>query len=324
MVLTEFGLIERFFNRQRVQRSDVDLGIGDDAALVTVPAGQQLVIAIDTLVAGVHFPLDTSPARIGYKSLAVNLSDLAAMGAEPAWATLALTLPESDPDWLESFAAGFFELAECHQLQLIGGDTCRGPLTVSVQVAGLVPAGQALTRSGAQAGDLIFVTGQIGDAGIGLQLRLDLDRGHPARKIGNVAYFIERLEKPQPRIEAGLALRGLATAAIDISDGLIADLGHILEASSVGATINLEKIPVADELKKISDTAWQQAISAGDDYELCFTAPADRRQAVEQAMKRIGCPCTYIGKIESQPGLRLLLAGQEQKLAVTGYQHFGR
>ncbi|MBI3771365.1 MAG: thiamine-phosphate kinase [Gammaproteobacteria bacterium] len=323
MALTEFGLIERFFKQQRVQRSDVDLGIGDDAALVTVPAGQQLVVAIDTLVAGVHFPVDTSPAHIGYKSLAVNLSDLAAMGAEPAWATLALTLPESNADWLAAFAAGFFELAERYQLQLIGGDTCRGPLTVSVQIAGLVPTGQALMRSKANIGDLIFVTGQIGDAGIGLKLRLDLDRGHPARKIENAAYFIERLEKPQPRIDAGLALRGLATAAIDVSDGLAADLGHILEASGVGAVINLEQLPVATELKKNGDAWWQMAISAGDDYELCFTASADQRQEVEQAMQRIGCPCACIGQIESKPGLRLHLAGRDQKLAVTGYQHFG-
>jgi thiamine-monophosphate kinase len=318
MALTEFGLIERFFNRQRVQRSDVSLGIGDDAALVTVPAGQQLVVAIDTLVAGVHFPMGTAPTDIGYKSLAVNLSDLAAMGAEPAWATLALTLPESDAAWVESFAGGFFELADRYQLQLIGGDTCRGPLTISVQIAGLVPAGQALRRVGARSGDLIFVTGQIGDAGIGLKLRQN-----SSFSIENDGYFVERLEKPRPRIDAGLALRGLASAAIDVSDGLVADLGHILEASGVGATIDLEKIPVASELKKISDTWWQQAISAGDDYELCFTAPADRRQAVEQAMQQIGCPCTCIGKIESPPGLRLLLAGQEQKLAVTGYQHFG-
>lgn len=324
MALTEFGLIERFFHRQRFQRSDVDLGIGDDAALVTVPAGQQLVVAIDTLVAGVHFPLDTDPSHIGYKALAVNLSDLAAMGAEPAWATLALTVPEADSRWLEAFAAGFFELADRYRMQLIGGDTCRGPLTVSVQVAGLVPVGQALRRSGAQAEELIFVTGQIGDAGLGLKLKCNPDRESLARDLVDAAYFIERLEKPTPRIEAGLALRGLASAAIDVSDGLAADLGHILDASGVGAVINLEQLPVADELRKNGASGWQAAISAGDDYELCFTAPADQRLAVEQAMKHINCPCACIGRIESKPGLHLQFAGREQTYVASGYQHFGR
>ncbi|HHJ80273.1 MAG TPA: thiamine-phosphate kinase [Candidatus Tenderia electrophaga] len=324
MGLSEFDLINRYFGRGgalKPSRPDVELGIGDDAAVVNVPAGQSLVMSLDTLVAGIHFPDHTSAEDIAYKALAVNLSDMAAMAAEPGWFMLGLTLPQADEAWLAGFSAGLSQLANQYDLALIGGDTTHGSLTVSIQINGLVPHGQALKRRGAQPGDLIYVSGQLGDAGLGLQLALaGLDIDLTAQR---QQYFLQRLNRPTPRLELGLALRGLATAAIDVSDGLLADLGHILKASGVGASINLEQLPVADEVRGLSESWWSMPLTAGDDYELCFTVPAARRLAFEGKIQGLECPCSCIGKIETESGLNLLLDGcRIDSENLKGYLHF--
>ncbi len=270
--MTEFDVIARYFSQDFPKRADVTLEIGDDAALCSMPPDMQLAIAIDTLVEGVHFPTMTRPEDIGYKALAVNLSDLAAMGATPAWMTLALTCPQVDEVWLTKFSAGLRELAKIAQISLIGGDTTSGPLTITVQVTGFVPPYAALQRRGAQPGDGIYVTGTLGDAGLGLaslQKRIVLPR--PVLK------FVEsRLNRPTPRLHEGQALQRIANSAIDISDGLAADLGHILSASAVGASLQLENLPLSSALRDYlsPESAWNFALSAGDDYELCFTVPA--------------------------------------------------
>lgn len=317
-VRSEFDLIKRWLTRPS-RRSDVALGVGDDAALLQVPPGDQLVLAVDTLVAGVHFPHETSAEAIGHKALAVNLSDLAAMGAGPAWATLALTLPEADDAWLEAFARGFFRLADAYDVSLVGGDTTRGPLCVTVQVCGRVPAGQALRRTGARPGDAVFVTGTLGDAGLGLawvQGRAEL-----AAAEGEAMRM--RLDRPVPRVEAGLALRGLATAMIDVSDGLAADLGHVLEASGVGATVEVDALPLSAPVRTRTD-ARELALASGDDYELLFTAPPGREAELRGHPALSGPGCTRIGRIEAAPGLRLVDAdGRAYEGARRGYDHFG-
>lgn len=317
---SEFDIIRRYFEAHSPQRADVALGIGDDAALLVPPAGQHLAVSVDTLVAGVHFPLETDPAAIGHKSLAVNLSDLAAMGAEPAWATLALTLPTADEAWLAGFCAGFFALAREHGVALVGGDTTHGPLSITVQVMGFVPPGQALTRAGARPGDGIYVTGTVGDAGAGLrvaQSKLNL----PAL-IGD--QLKTRLDRPTPRVAAGLALRGLASTAIDISDGLAADLGHILEASGVGAELELARLPLSEALRNCGiQEPWRLAASAGDDYELCFTLPRGKEGEALAQLVALGCPVTRVGTVTAEPGLRCVnAAGQAVTLVATGYDHF--
>ncbi len=321
MALSEFELIREYFSQGLAQRDDVELGIGDDAALVNLPPGHSLAMSLDTLVAGVHFPLQTSAEDIGYKALAVNLSDMAAMGAEPNWLLLGLTLPEVDEAWLQGFCHGLATLASQHQVSLIGGDTTHGPLTISVQVNGVVPQGQALKRSGAQPGDLVFVTGSLGDAGLGLSLVLD------EKSLGlsqtQQDYFIARLNRPSPRIEAGLALRSLATAAIDISDGLLADLGHLLTASGVGADIYIEKLPVKAALKTLSEQWWQLPLTAGDDYELCFTAPASLHDKIISRLTTLDCPCACIGQINSKKSLHIFNQNQPIDCSeLKGYLHF--
>ncbi len=320
MPLGEFSLIQHYFERHAGRRDDVLLGIGDDAALVRVAPGQELALAIDTLVAGVHFPHGTDPAAIGHKALAVNLSDLAAMGAEPAWLTVALTLPAADPAWLEGFSRGLVELARVHGMQLIGGDTTRGPLTVSVQVHGLVPTGQALRRSGARPGDRVYVTGALGGAALGLahlqeRLALATDDAERCRA---------RLDRPQPRLAAGLALRGLASAAIDVSDGLLADLGHILAAAGVGCSLDVDAVPqepLAGEVPLEERLA--AALAGGDDYELCFTAPPEHAATLEALCARLDCGCRAVGTIEAEPGLRLHHRdGREYRAGCSGYEHF--
>ncbi len=317
--MNEFDLIRRYFAGRGVRRDDVPLGIGDDAALLTPPLGQSLAVTVDTLLSGVHFAADIPPADLGHKALAVNLSDLAAMGAEPAWAILALSLPQADEAWLAAFAEGFFALAGRHSVQLVGGDTTRGPLSVTVQVQGFVPQEKALTRRGARPGDHVFVTGSLGDAGAGLAIeqgRLEF-AGPPAD------FLLARLHRPTPRIDAGLALRGLATAAIDISDGLAQDLGHILAASGVGAVLDIDRLPLSDELLASGiDRPWRLAVSAGDDYELCFTAPADADRGVADVLD---CPLIRIGRITCEPGQHWLdAAGQPAELPSHGWDHFAR
>lgn len=299
--MSEFALIRTHFARLGAERGDVVLGVGDDCALLRVPPDQELAVSIDTLVVGVHFLADVDPRALGYKCLAVGLSDLAAMGATPAWATLALTLPAEDPAWLGAFAAGFDALARAHGVALVGGDTTRGPLSITVQVHGLVPAGQAIRRSGARPGDLVCVSGTLGDAGLALR---GLLAGDPV-----AAFPRTRLERPTPRLALGLALRGRATAMIDISDGLLADLGHILEESAaragapgpqpLGAEIRLADLPLSPPLRAhLAGTQdWALPLASGDDYELCFTLPPDQLASLAALSQRLDCPLTPIGRI---------------------------
>jgi thiamine-monophosphate kinase len=323
----EFRLIDRIRERTAQGREDVRLGIGDDAAVVAPPLGQEIAIAIDTMVEGVHFPFGTAPADIGWKSLAVNLSDLAAMGASPAWALLALTLPpdssEQVQQFIDGYAEGFAQLAQPHRLALIGGDTTRGALTISVAVHGFVPPGKALTRSGARAGDVVLVTGTLGDAAAGLQM---LQRGARVDEgDGRAAYLIERLNRPTPRLAAGLALRERASACIDISDGLLADLGHICEASGVGAEIDAPLLPRSSMLLGAFDdaTARDFALAGGDDYELCFTVPPSLVAEVQTDLARLGCGCTRIGRVVDAHGVRVRDEhGQWLEASYRGWDHF--
>lgn len=318
--MNEFGLIAKYFARQPVQRADVAIGIGDDAAVLNVPAGQQLVVSTDLLVSGVHFLESTDALFIGHKALAVNLSDLAAMGATPAWFTLNLSLPKPDTKWLEGFCDGLFALMRQHETALIGGDTTRGPLSIGIQIMGLVPQGQALQRAGAQPGDRIYVTGHLGDAALGLRLlqrQLTLPEEFHA-------LVLQKLHRPAARVRAGLGLRGLASACIDISDGLVADLGHILHASQLGARIQLKQLPLSPAYDAaFKQVGWEMALSGGDDYELCFTIPPERENAFRSASTDFGVSCNYIGDIEMEPGLRIIdESGQRYQTQRTGYDHF--
>ncbi|EKD72449.1 MAG: hypothetical protein ACD_45C00675G0013 [uncultured bacterium] len=312
--MNEFDIIQTYFASQPCQRKDVILGIGDDAAIVQVPADQQLVITTDTLVGGIHFLANTLPFVIGFKSLAVNLSDLAAMGATPAWVTLALTLPEADEAWLSDFTRGFFDLATKYKIQLIGGDLTHGPLSVTVQAHGLVPPQQAIQRNGAKAGDLIYVTGTVGDAALALAFL--------QKKIMVPTKYQEELQQklnqPTPRIEIGEQLRTAASAAIDISDGLLADLKHILTRSGVGARINVNNLPLSTALRAATthEQALAFALTGGDDYELCFTVPRAKKNRVPEN-------CTCIGEITASSDLDLRFAdGTTYNLNVEGYTHF--
>jgi len=319
MPLSEFAIIKQYFTGIFPKRTEVLLDIGDDAALCRVPEGMQLAISVDTLIEGVHFPLITKPEDIGYKALAVNLSDLAAMGAVPAWMTLALTCPQVDEIWLMKFSQGLLELAEQFQVSLIGGDTTRGPLSITIQIMGFVPANSALQRRGAKPGDAIYVTGTLGDAGLGLRalqkyVTLPMVAKHTVEA---------RLNRPTPRVQAGLSLRGIASSAIDISDGLIADLGHILTMNNVGAILYLNDLPLSTVLREHvpRETAWNLALSAGDDYELCFTVPPAREAALQTALP-VGS-YTQIGTITATTELNCLdNEGRSFTPTLTGYQHF--
>ena len=315
----EFDLIERI--RQRVQhaarREDVLLGIGDDAALLRVPPGHDLVVATDALNVGVHFPHDTAAADIGWKALAVNLSDLAAMGARPAWCTLALSLPHSDGTWLDGFLDGFLELASTHGVALVGGDTTRGPLSVCVTVHGLVPQGAALRRDAARVGDAVWVTGALGDAAAALAQLQAGGVADPALRA--------RLDRPEPRVELGLALVGVAHACIDLSDGLLQDLGHVCTASGVGAEIDVDALPASPALaaRSSGDTLRGEQACGGDDYELCFTAPESAGDAVREAAAVTGMAVTRIGRIVAGQGVTPMLAdGSAWRPPRSGYAHF--
>jgi thiamine-monophosphate kinase len=319
--MSEFDIIRRYFTVSSPSRADVRIGIGDDAAIVQPAAGHELAITTDTLVSGIHFPETTSPYDIGHKALAVNLSDLAAMGATPAWVTLALTLPEENSAWLTAFAEGFFALAHRHGVQLIGGDLTRGPLSITVQALGQIPAGQAICRSGAQPGDLIYVSGTLGDAGLGLravQTDLSLDATH-------FEHVLTRLNRPEPRISLGESLRSIASSAIDLSDGLAADLGHILEKSQTGATLIVDHLPLSEALTHSVSfhDACEFALTAGDDYELCFTLPPAQRALLEERLTTLSCRVTCIGEITAEPGLNLRYQnGSSYHGSIFGYQHF--
>ena len=310
----EFDLIARI--RARVAtRADVVLGIGDDAALLAPPPGRQLVVTADTLNDGVHFPRGTSPADVGWKALAVNLSDLASMGAEPAWCTLSLSLPQSDPAWIEGFLDGFLDLAEQHGIALVGGDTTRGPLSIAVTAMGLVEPGRALRRDGARVGDEVWVTGTLGDAAGGLAL---LDR-EP------VPALRARLDRPTPRVAAGRALVGIATACVDVSDGLLADLGHVCARSHVAAHIDVNALPASAALREAFGEADRIALQAsgGDDYELCFTAPADAGADIGAVSAQLGLRITRIGRIVAGEGVHPVDAkSQPWSSPRRGYDHF--
>ncbi len=313
LAASEFDIIARYFTPRGALRDDVRVGVGDDGAVLHVPAGSDLVVSTDTLVRNVHFSDDTPPEDIGYKALAVSLSDLAAMAAEPAWATLALTIPSADEAWIAAFARGFFELAEFHHLALVGGDLTRGPLSITAAVYGYAPTGICLRRGGARPGDEIFVTGTLGDAALALA------EGPHAEH----ACLLARLRRPTPRVAEGLALRGLASSGIDISDGLCADLGHLLIQSGCGATVDLETLPLSPALRAVQDPErrFMLALAGGDDYELCFTVPPGHRKALESRWN--GAPMTCIGRIEAAPGSRWRRAdGAPYHPPAEGYRHF--
>jgi thiamine-monophosphate kinase len=322
---SEFELIRQFFSAMGADRADVLLGVGDDAALLDCGGPESLALCVDTLTAGVHFPPETPPAAVGHKALAVNLSDLAAMGARPAWALLALSMPGVDQDWLAGFSKGLNDLALAHGVALVGGDTTRGALAASITLAGLVGRADALRRDGARPGDGIYISGALGDAAAGLHL-LQAGKVDEAGNDAVDSYLIERLQRPQPRVALGSALRGLASAAIDISDGLLADLGHILERSAVGATVDTRQLPLSGALRQRFSAAQAEAfaLSGGDDYELCFTVPAPREPDLARAVAGLGVAVTRIGTIEAEPGLRLLdQSGQARTPRHMGYDHFG-
>lgn len=310
MSLSEFSLIQRFFTRQSIKNPSTRLGIGDDCALMSIPDGYELAVTTDTMVENVHFFAGTDPELLGHKLLAVNLSDLAAMGAKPVSVTLALTLPKVDENWLTAFAKGFLNLAERYSVDLIGGDTTSGPLTLTVQAMGLVPKSRALMRSAARSGDFIYMTGSLGDAGLGLKIKQGYD-------CADSEAALTRFNRPDPQVEAGQALIGIANACIDLSDGLAGDLGHILQQSQVGACLDWDALPlskaVTDYINNTGD--WSMPLTAGDDYELCFTISPEQAAQLKIA-------ATKIGVIESQPGLRLNKSGHIQLLEVKGFEHF--
>jgi len=318
---SEFKIIQQLANAQSIQRDEVVLGIGDDAAILDIPEGYELVVSTDTLNIGVHFSEDTTAQDIGYKSLAVNLSDLAAMGAEPVAVNLSLSLPDSDQQWIKDFSEGFFSLASAHHVQLIGGDTTRGALSISVTIFGMVPKGQAIRRNTAQVEDSIYVTGVLGDAGAalsGLTGKLKLT-GHQQQA------FKKKLNRPQPRVAIGKALRGIVSSCIDISDGLSADLGHILKQSNLGATLYVDQLPLSNVYCEVFDLAdgWQLPLNAGDDYELCFTVAESNLPQLEAAMASLDVTITCIGVIESKAGLHVLMPdGSTQTVEPAGYDHF--
>lgn len=324
----EFDLIQQYFTRPTPQ---ADLGVGDDAALVRVAAGHQLAISSDMSVAGTHFFPDAAPEDIGWKSLAVNVSDMAAMGAMPRWVTLSIALPAIDEAWLAGFSKGFFDCADAFEVDLIGGDTTRGPLNISVTIMGEVPFNQALKRSGAKAGDDIWVSGQLGSAALGLaHLQNKTLEGKIALKIDALQPSIHALCRPVPRVNLGLKLREIATSCIDISDGLLADLGHILKASNLNARIELEKIPCLPVLKNNLDhPEFQRFILAGgDDYELCFTAPQHQREAILALGEALNLTLARIGFTSANhpsdaSNLQAYYNNQVISLSSKGFDHFG-
>ena len=323
MSLSEFALIEKYFtpSSEGDRDNSIVLGSGDDGAVVALSGNEQLVVAVDTLVSGVHFPDDAAPADIARRLLRVNLSDMAAMGATPRWFTLALTLPGVKEEWLASFSSALAEDAAEFGCQLVGGDTTAGLLTLSLNMLGTVPQGEALLRSGAQPGDLVYVTGCLGDAAAGLALIKD----QLSESTVDSPYLLEKFYKPVPRLNEGLRLRGVASAAIDVSDGLLADLGHIARQSGVGAEIYASQLPLSDTLAKLADrervTRW--ALTGGDDYELCFTVP-EKKQDIVEAMIALGeLDATAIGRmIEGNGVVCRGDDGEQLEFDDQGYQHF--
>lgn len=316
---SEFDLIARYFTRAPKRAV---LGVGDDAALVRVRPGMELAVSTDMFVSGTHFLPEADPRRLGHKALAVNVSDMAAMGADPRWAVLSVSLPQVDAAWLRKLSRGFFDLAATFGIDLIGGDTTRGPLNLCVTIFGEVPSGKALRRDGARAGDDVWVSGDLGSAAVGLahlQGRVRLPGGAAAR-------CVRALEMPQPRVALGRGLRGVASAALDVSDGLLGDLGHICERSALGADIELDRVPRSADLARVSDSEFVHAavLSGGDDYELCFTAPPRVRGRVEALGKRLGIEVTRIGRMRTGRDVRVFRAdGSPHRTHRRGFDHFG-
>jgi thiamine-monophosphate kinase len=322
--LGEFDLIDRYFARAKFavgNRPDVILGIGDDAALLRLPVGTDLVAAVDTVVAGRHFPLNSEPESIGHRALAVNLSDVAAMGAIPAWATLALTIPSAEANWLERFSAGLVRLADANGVELVGGDTTAGPLTISIQLLGHVARGSALRRSGAHAGDILAVTGTLGDAGAGLALAT----GRLASEDGTAAAeLIRRFEYPTPRVLFGSAARGIASAAMDLSDGLVGDLPKLAKASELSAHVDVGCLPMSRALLGLVPAAQARhwALAAGDDYELLLAVPPARFDELEAKARQLNLTFTAIGELRPGSGVTWGLNGAPFAAPAQGYDHF--
>ena len=317
----EFHLIDKYFVGRQSQRKDVHLAAGDDCALVKAPANVQIAISTDTLVAGTHFLADANPAWVAHKALASNISDLAAMGATPAWVSLALTIPDSNEKWLAPFCDAFFELADFYGIQLIGGDTTKGPLCLTLTVQGFVPEGKALTRSGAKPGDWVYVTGNLGDAKAGLEVILDgsLSSRSGAKELERAHYL------SSPRVLVGQALVGLASSAIDISDGLISDIKHILQRSQVGVSIDVSQLPISSELLQFLDdkiSAQQYALVSGEEYELCFTVPEQNLGSLQSVLSHTGCKVTCIGQIRPNGTFELHDNNQPLDWDLNGFEHF--
>ena len=311
--MSEASVIERFFCYLGAVRSDVVLGVGDDAAILRPCAGCDLVQTTDSLIEQVHFLGGSSARSLGHRALAVNLSDLAAMGATPAWALLSLTLPMIDETWLGDFAAGFGALARQHSVALVGGNLSRGPLTVTVQLSGFVPEGTGLRRSGGRAGDELWVSGTIGDAA----------QGRLAASGTGSAWLRERFEYPTPRMALGEALRGLASAGIDLSDGLWADLPRLATASGCGALIDVAQLPLSAALRTaVGEVAWQRALVGGEDYELCFTALPSQAAALNELSAQLGVALTRCGQLRCAPGLELRRGTDVIQFSQSSFDHF--
>ncbi len=318
--MNEFEIIKHYFTVPG-HRKDVLMGPGDDCALLQVPPHSQLAVSTDTLVSGVHFFADMAPMALGHKALAVNLSDLAAMGADPCWVSLALTLPEIDESWIKGFCAGFFELAEYYNVALVGGDMTRGPLSITVTVHGTLPEGKGLRRNGARVGDGIYVTGTLGDAALGLQQI----QGKVTVPEQYRDFVRTKFEFPHPRILAGQALRDIASSALDLSDGLAGDLAHVARASGVRAQLELERLPLsAAMLDSVSqEQGWELALTGGDDYELCFTVPEIHRGQLETALAHCGVKFTRVGRmLAGEPGVELMAEGRSYQLSTQSWDHF--
>lgn len=320
MALGEFELIRRYFSRPAIDEPGVVLGIGDDAALLAVRPGEELVVCTDSLVSGVHFPADTAPTDLATRALCVNLSDLAAMGADARWYTLALTLPTSEEFWLAEFSAGLVELSRRYGVTLVGGDTTRGPLTITVTALGTVPVGQALRRDGAQVGDALYVTGHLGEGAAALALL----QGTLACESADEARLYRHFHQPVPRLTEGRLLRGLATSAIDISDGLLADAGHIATASDVCMRIDLECLPTIVRGEINNDLRLQWALTGGDDYELCFTVAPERERHLRALIEAGELMATRVGCVSAGSGVACYDRGRfwTPPWPAPGYQHF--
>lgn len=325
MYTSEFDIIRRYFTLDD-SRQDIVLGVGDDCALLSPPAGKLLATTVDTLVAGVHFPLNTSAADIACKAIAVNLSDLAAMAAEPAWLTLALTLPDVDESWLEDFSRAFQQTAQHYGVQLIGGDTTRGPLSITVQATGYVSADRVMRRDAAKPGDNIYLTGTIGDAALALRMhQTDLLKSENS---DDAEYLLSRLNRPEPRVDFAQAVSAYARCAIDVSDGLLADLGHIISASHCGARLELETLPLSDAFLSVyannaEDVDLLNVLSGGDDYELCLSINPDFEFEVQKLAETFNLPLTRIGQITDSGVIECIdQQGSSVSFTTTGYQHF--